>query len=588
MTNGRVLFIAPYHGLAEVAKKVAREFPDLSVTIHEGDLSEGLAAAITSIDSDYDVVISRGGTAQMLEDEIAVPVLEVGISTMDLQRALIENNPAGKSCAVVGFSNAINPLSQFVDFADFDLRLFEVNFEDELPLATQRVLSGGYESVLCDTFSLEAFKKLGIDAHLLSSGPESVAEVFEGAELFCRHTEDLRTRNRMLWQMIGSQGSKFAIFQTSGRLTYSNLTESKTDLLAFMREHLEPMSGRLTFRRGHRRYTLRREVIGNDVEKSSISFAVTASTAPSNNSLVGISYSNHDEVERSYRTSVFHIVGADEDMAEQISKLVETSLPLMLEGEVGSGKKQIAELVYLSGGWKAKPFVMIDCPLLIDRSWSYLTNSSHSPLFGSGCTIYLKSAYSLGEERFRSLVDIIKSTRLCDRNHLIVSANDNSAAQSWQSLRLISESVRGTLLSAPPVRALPNIRQAITRLVEARAKEYGRPTPVLSDQAMSMLSTHRWDRNYLELNRVVQRMLTRNSESYIEADDVRWSFAREKATQYSSTAPDESNALDLMRPIKDIERDVVRTVVGRCSGNQTEAAKILGLSRTTVWRLLKS
>ena len=82
-----VLFIAPYPELAEVVAKIAPGFPDLDVTIHEGDLSKGLAAALTSMDVSYDVVISRGGTAQLLEDEVALPVVEVGLSPSDLFRS---------------------------------------------------------------------------------------------------------------------------------------------------------------------------------------------------------------------------------------------------------------------------------------------------------------------------------------------------------------------------------------------------------------------------------------------------------------------------------------------------------------------
>ena len=114
------------------------------MTVHEGDLSKGLAAALGSIDSDFDVVISRGGTAQMLEDELSLPVIEIDVSATDLLEALARHNPQGRRTAVIGFSNALRAVSEVADFSDFDLDVYGVSFEDELPIVLEDVASGDY------------------------------------------------------------------------------------------------------------------------------------------------------------------------------------------------------------------------------------------------------------------------------------------------------------------------------------------------------------------------------------------------------------------------------------------------------------
>ena len=45
--------------------------------------------------------------------------------------------------------------------------------------------------------------------------------------------------------------------------------------------------------------------------------------------------------------------------------------------------------------------------------------------------------------------------------------------------------------------------------------------------------------------------------------------------------------LYILRPLTDTERDIARLVVGYLQGNRTHAAEVLGISRTTLWRLLK-
>ena len=48
-----------------------------------------------------------------------------------------------------------------------------------------------------------------------------------------------------------------------------------------------------------------------------------------------------------------------------------------------------------------------------------------------------------------------------------------------------------------------------------------------------------------------------------------------------------AGGIDLQRPLGDIERDIVRTVFREEGMNQTRTAERLGISRSTVWRMLK-
>ena len=74
----------------------------------------------------------------------------------------------------------------------------------------------------------------------------------------------------------------------------------------------------------------------------------------------------------------------------------------------------------------------------------------------------------------------------------------------------------------------------------------------------------------------------------MRARDVREALDREGATRFSSLdTPSETSSIDLLRPLREIERDIVRMVVEKYGGNQTEAARTLGVSRTTIWRILR-
>ena len=76
MEKVRLLCIAPYENMSSVMRSVAEEFP-VELTVYVGDLEAGLEIALKDFHNDYDAVISRGGTAQMLRKKLTLPVGEI-------------------------------------------------------------------------------------------------------------------------------------------------------------------------------------------------------------------------------------------------------------------------------------------------------------------------------------------------------------------------------------------------------------------------------------------------------------------------------------------------------------------------------
>lgn len=587
MDTYRALLIAPYPSLVPIAQSVARDFPDLDLSVHEGDLHKGLEAALGSFDADYDVVISRGGTAQMLEDEFSVPVIEIAVSGSDLLQALATHNPMGRRCAVVGFSNALESVAQIADFSDFDLDVFEVAFEDELPLVMQDVVEGGYEVVLCDTFAVRRCRELGIEAHLLESGTQSVRDALRRALFLCQQISEVQRKNHLLWSLLKSLPAAFALFSASGRLVYSNLPHERGDLLTFMREHLDdPAPARLTLQRGGKIHRIGLSRIGGPDDQM-VAFNVTISPAPPGERLVGIERQNRDGIERRYRESVFKVTGGGEATASLVSRLTRIDKPIMLEGEIGVGKAQIVYLIYLSSHRSNRPLVIIDCSLLVDKSWDYLMNSTGSPLYGNGETIYFKAAHALGEDRLRYLLDTLRRSGVAERSRIIFSANDERGAEA-NGVAQIVDAMHCLVFHAPPLRLRADLASAVSLFLSAETSKNGDPSPTVTDEAMALLCAHRWPKNYIELRQVLQRALLDAGEGPITAEVASGALDRESSRRFSTlSTPDDATSIELLRPLRETEREIVRMVVEKYGGNQTEASRVLGLSRTTIWRILK-
>lgn len=101
--------------------------------------------------------------------------------------------------------------------------------------------------------------------------------------------------------------------------------------------------------------------------------------------------------------------------------------------------------------------------------------------------------------------------------------------------------------------------------------------------AMLALQNHTWTRNADQLFQTVRDLVVNAKSSYISEDQVEALLEREKRKAPSI----QESSIDLHRPLDDIVRDVVLQVYEEENMNQTHTAKRLGISRGTLWRMLK-
>ncbi|MCI7620460.1 MAG: hypothetical protein MSS29_01985, partial [Collinsella sp.] len=110
----------------------------------------------------------------------------------------------------------------------------------------------------------------------------------------------------------------------------------------------------------------------------------------------------------------------------------------------------------------------------------------------------------------------------------------------------------------------------------------------LSSGAAKTLDAYRWPRNYLQLREVSERLYILVRMGTAERAVAEEVLAQEDVIKTATFgAPTLDSDLYILRPLADTERDIARLVVGHLHGNRTRAAEVLGISRTTLWRLLK-
>ncbi|QQO08673.1 sigma-54-dependent transcriptional regulator [Breznakiella homolactica] len=585
----RILGIAPYQGMKDVMNRLAAEYADIEFTFFVGNLEEGVEIAKRNFHANYDVIISRGGTAKMIQELLPLPVAEIGVSMYDILSAVNLTAGASGPVAMVGFSNITVHAQKLCSILNYNIDITTVEQAGEVPGILRGLQSQGYWTVLCDVIAMTTAKQLGLDAFLITSGIDSLRQTFDQAIRMCRNQQRLRDENQFLRQVIRRQIGQTIIFTTHGELFFSSLETPPEDVLDMLRKEIPETctdrQRRILRTRGGMLYSIRAECLSSD-ETEYIAFFYSAKKTPLANNQAGIRFYSCQESEQSYYDSFFSVTGSVNYWQEDITRINNSTSPIMIFGESGTGKEQIVNLIYTRSAQKNRPMVSIDCALINEKSWQFLFEHHNSPLADTGSTIYFSHIDDLSGDFRRQLLAAITEMDVCRRNRVIFSCTILPQESTSKIGILFSNALGCVILKMLPLR---NQLDRIPSYVKLYTNQLnlGMAEPILDihPEALRLLREFRWDYNFTQLKRVISELVTTAAEEIISADTVRRALKKEETL--ATSAPytgGEAAPLNLNRSLAEISGDIVRRVLDETNGNQTLAAKRLGISRTTLWR----
>lgn len=589
----RILAIAPYAGMEPLLVKLAEEYPDIDLTVTVGDLKKGVEIAQNNFRANYDVIISRGGTAKLIQQSVSLPVIEITTSVHDILRTLKLSGASNGKVAVVGFSNITEKFLSLKEMLPYKIDVFTIDSTEEAVSVLQQLKNDDYHAMLCDMITYTTARGLGMNAFLITSGIESIRDAFNTALLCRSNYNHLRDENHFLRQLIHGLDTRTVVFTKEGKLFYSTLTEDDTAILDMLHTEINnvPATGkrRFIFKQNNLLYSIQAQRIFSDKLEYVVFYFTTVKTPLAGNKC-GISYFNYEEVEKIYFNSIYSVIDSVADLDNTIDQVNQNNYPVIISGEVGTGKEQIAKALYLRSSMKNQPFIQIDCDLLSDKIWGYLLNHHNSPLYGTDNTIFFKNVNALSEQQQKQLLIAIKDTEIYKRNRVIFSCISSSEGTLDSNAMAFVNHLHCFIITLPALRNCPSRIDSIVNLYLNRLNiDMAKQILGVSPDAMEMLRNFDWPFNYTQLSRVMRNLVIMETGPYIHSDDVREALNKERTvTAASLHAKNPAKPLDLSRPLREINKEIVAMVLEAQNGNQSKAAESLGISRTTLWRLIKS
>ena len=304
-------------------------------------------------------------------------------------------------------------------------------------------------------------------------------------------------------------------------------------------------------------------------------------------------------------TPIHHgLLGESEKMRNvlvAIEKTAASSATILITGESGTGKELVSRAIHYNSPRASAPFVPINCggipeALLESELFGYLKGAftgameTRAGFFqtAEGGTIFLdeisETSLSMQVKLLRVLQDkevFMVGVRHPQKVDLRIIAATNKDLLNLVKKGVFREDLYYRLnvitIDIPPLREREeDILQLVQHFAGKFAKEFGKPEPRFSENALQVLNSYYWPGNVRELENIIQRLVIMSEGDIIEVPDLP-SLMRFSALR----------GISPRRTLEDVETEYILNVLTSVDNNKTKAAGILGIDRKTLREKLR-
>ncbi len=286
-----------------------------------------------------------------------------------------------------------------------------------------------------------------------------------------------------------------------------------------------------------------------------------------------------------------------------IDGMKDSDCSVFLTGESGVGKSLIAKIIHSSSRRKDKPILSINCATLTEELLSsellghekgaftgaVMTKQGLVEIADTG-TLFLDEISELSPNLQAKLLKVVEEGeffRVGGTKPLKVDVRF-IAATNQDVKRLISDSrFREDLyyrlnvmeISIPPLRErIDDIKPLSAYFLRKHLPKSGKKITGFTKEAMDILMNYSFPGNVRELENIVERAIILEKTSVITPESIPQSI---RLLQIETLDPDKLKTAD------ELVKEYAEKVLKMFSGNRTKASEVLGISRTSLWKILK-
>lgn len=182
----KILFIAPYLGLKELATSILKEYNDIQIDVYQGNYEKGpKVIKKLKADENYSAIITRGGTVDACRKVSTLPIIEVYINAFDIIRVLKLSEGYDGKKIFLAYTSIVTSFKQLSELIGYDLESQSYSEYEAVRGILVDLKKEDYDLVIGDNIVYEIALELGMNSILLTSGIEGVRSSIEEALRLC-------------------------------------------------------------------------------------------------------------------------------------------------------------------------------------------------------------------------------------------------------------------------------------------------------------------------------------------------------------------------------------------------------------------
>ncbi|MEK3989846.1 sigma 54-interacting transcriptional regulator [Robertmurraya sp. FSL R5-0851] len=628
-----IVIIVPFKDLADISKeaclKIGAQIPVINIP-----MNQVVDAAKQAENSGAEVIISRGIAAwNISQSDVRIPVVSIPISGYDMLRAFTKASEIGERIGIVDSRETLTNVESLELILKTKIEKIAVHSLNEAELAINELIEKGIDVLIGRYSYVQLTKKRGIKSIIIRSGVESIIQAISEAESVLKVRQKEINRTKQLQAILdfitdgvisvdhnGVINVCNPAFEKMLNTPYKNIIGKKMDDLlsnSIISRILE--SGKEEINRIQEINGMK--VIANHIPiHQGEKVLGIVSTFQEINKLQQkeheirkkLSYNGHIT-----KYSIEQMVGESEKYkgaVEKAIKYAKADSTILLSGETGVGKEVFAHIIHSQSTRSDGPFVAVNCAAIpltlleselfgyVEGAFSGAKKGGKSGLFemAHNGTIFLDEIGEMEEQLQARLLRVLQEgevrrlgdDRVIRINVRVITATNRNLEELVKSGNFRTDlyyRINILNISIPPLRER---KKDIPLLCESFIKELNitiqKNTIGFDEKAIQLLQSYPWPGNIRELRNIVERSMILSSEDIISSATVLEAGGASFEYSLQENMPCPEKTIKDQEGLIENEKAYILGVLKQVNGNKTEAAKILGIGRSTLWRKLSN
>jgi PAS domain S-box-containing protein len=599
---------------------------------------KGLEAAVFSgremEETGVEVIVSRGGTSHLLRENLSIPVLSIPMTSQDILRSIQKAATLGNKIVLTTFRSKLGGIDIFEKL--FHIKVMQGVYHDTDSLENMLVSaqSQGFEVVIGGGISMRLCKQYGLHGVELETAKETVVSILEDAKNVAASKRLDQEKTQRYSCIIDAASDGIIAIDRNGVVTTMNRSAKKILQISDEDGTGKPVTHYLPNTKVMEVLDTQKAVFNNIENIHKNMYVSSHIPIELDNEIVGAVSTFRDipnvmkaenEVRRTFAKGLVAKYHIDDiiyksplmkNIVHSAKKFAASDLTLLITGETGTGKEIVAQSIHNLGPRKKGPFVSINCAALPEQlleselfgheegSFTGARRGGKPGLFeiAHNGTMFLDEIGSAPRSVQGRLLRVLQEKevmriggdRLIPINTRVIAATNKDLFEEVQTQRMREDLFfRLNVLSIhiPPLRDRVEDIPLLAKELIRRTNKPAETSFQIPDPFIDKLMKYSWPGNIRQLENFLERLSLLsdfNFNSEIFDDLYQQTTCYPPGQRKIKKDPDLTLKQYMEIENRENEYNIVWDTLRRVNFSKTEAAKRLGISRTTLWRKLKN